>query len=157
MKLKLLVGCGVLLAGLAGTCLAADDAPATTAPQIVQMQQALRAKLENPTGEYSRFSQSDIQKMEQAQDKIFAMLQGVTSLDQLNEVQKVELSNNLDQVKATLLANENGRMICHVEAKMGSHLTEKRCETVAQRQQRQRDSEELMKQFRDVVQLRNGG
>lgn len=157
MKFNLLVGCGVLLAGLAGTCLAADDAPATTAPQILQMQHALRARLEMPSGEYSRYSPADIQKMEQAQDKIFAMLNGVTSLDQLSEVQKVELSNNLDQVKATLLANENNRLICHVEAKLGSHLTEKRCETVAQRQQRARDSQEVMKQFRDVAQTQHGG
>ncbi|MDB6164498.1 MAG: hypothetical protein JWL98_1930 [Xanthomonadaceae bacterium] len=159
MKFHLLVGCGVLLASLAGSSLAADSAaaPATTVPQILQMQHALRAKLETPSGEYSRYSENDIRKMERAQDQIFNILNGVTSLDQLSQVQKVDLSNNLDQVKATLLANEDNRLICHVEPKMGSHLTEKRCETVAQRQQRARDSQEVMKQFRDVVQTQHGG
>jgi hypothetical protein len=157
MKLKSLVAYGVLLAGLSGACLAADVAPATTVPEILQMQHALRAKLESPKGEYSRFDNDAIRKMELAQDQIFQMLNGVTSLDQLSEVQKVDLSNALDQVKATLLSQEGNRMICHVEPKLGSHLTERRCETVAQRAQRARDSQEVMKQFRDVTQKVSGG
>lgn len=134
MKFKSLVICGALLAGISGACLAADDAPATTVPQILQMQHALRTKLESPSGEYSRFSADQIRKMETAQDKIFRMLDGVSSTDQLNEGQKTELSNALDQVKATLLANEDNRVICHIERKIGTNLTSRRCETVAQRQ-----------------------
>ena len=100
MKLLSLIGCGVLLASLTGTCLANGDEGATTVPQILQMQHALRAKLESPSGEYSRFTESDIRKMEAAQDNVFHILDGVTSLDQLNDVKKTELSNSLDQVKA---------------------------------------------------------
>jgi len=144
MKLKLLVGCGVLLAGLAGTCLAANDAPATTVPQILQMQHALRAKLESPSGEYSRFDADAIHKMEAAQDRIFAMLNGVTSIDQLNAQQKVDLSNDLDQVKATLLAQEGNRVICHIERKIGTNLTERRCETVASRNKNVEESRAFM-------------
>jgi hypothetical protein len=133
MKLLSIIGCGVLLAGFAGACLADADQGATTVPEILQMQHALRAKLESPTGEYSRFSESDIRKMEAAQDQVFHMLSGVTSIDQLNDAQKTELSNALDQVKATLLANENSRVICKIERKTGTNLTSRRCETVAQR------------------------
>jgi hypothetical protein len=77
------------------------------------------------------------------------MLDGVSSIDQLNENQKTELSNALDQVKATLLANEDNRVICHIERKIGTNLTSRRCETVAQRQantdeaRRQMDHNEL--------------
>ncbi len=134
MKLLSLIGCGVLLASMAGTCLANGDEGATTAPEILQMQHALRAKLESPSGEYSRFSESDIRKMEAAQDEVFHILAGVNSIDQLNEGQKTELSNALDQVKATLLANENNRVICKIERKTGTNLTSRRCETVAQRE-----------------------
>jgi len=134
MKLLSLIGCGVLLASMAGTCLAEGDLGATTVPEILQMQHALRSKLETPTGEYSRFSESDIRKMEAAQDHVFHLLDGVTSIDQLNEGQKTDLSNSLDQVKATLLANENNRVICKIERKTGTNLTSRRCETVAQRE-----------------------
>src|SRR6478672_191632 len=131
MKLLSLIGCGVLLASLAGTCLANGDEGATTVPQILH---ALRAKLESPSGEYSRFSESDIRKMEAAQDNVFRILDGVASIDQLSEVKKTDLSNSLDQVKATLLANENNRVICKIERKTGTNLTSRRCETVAQRE-----------------------
>ena len=134
MKLLSLIGCGVLLAGMAGTCLANGDEGATTVPQILQMQHALRAKLETPSGEYSRYSESDIRKMEAAQDNVFHILDGVTSIDQLNAGQRTDLSNSLDQVKATLLANEKSRVICKIERKTGTNLTSRRCETVAQRE-----------------------
>jgi hypothetical protein len=140
MKLLSLIGCGVLLVGMAGSCLANGDEAATTVPQILQMQHALRTKLESPSGEYSRFSESDIRKMEAAQDSVFRILDGVTSVDQLNEGQKTELSNALDQVKATLLANENARVICKIERKTGTNLTSRRCETVAQREANMREA-----------------
>ncbi|WP_159016829.1 hypothetical protein [Cognatiluteimonas profundi] len=134
MKLLSMIGCGVLLAGFAGACLASGDQGATTVPEILQMQHALRTKLESPTGEYSRFDEASVRKMEAAQDQVFHMLSGVTSLDQLSEQQKVDLSNALDQVKATLLAQEDKRVICHIERKIGTNLTSRRCETVAQRE-----------------------
>jgi hypothetical protein len=141
---SILLGCGLLLASLAGTCFADDTAPATTAPQILQMQHALRAKLETPSGEYSRFSESDIRKMEAAQDRIFHILDGKTSIDQLNEGQKTDLSNALDQVKATLLANEDNRVICKIERKTGTNLTSRRCETVAQRKANSDEARRMM-------------
>ena len=132
---------GVLLAGLTSPCLAASDDGATTVPEILQMQHALREKLDKPSGEYSRFDSNAIQRMEGAQDKIFHMLSGVTSISQLNEGQRVELSNALDQVKATLLAQEGNRMICHIERKTGSNMATRRCETVAQREANARDAD----------------
>jgi hypothetical protein len=140
MKLLSLIGCGVLLASMAGTCLATGDQGATTVPEILQMQHALRAKLETPSGEYSRFSEGDIRKMEAAQDNVFRILNGVTSIDQLNEGQKTDLSNSLDQVKATLLANENSRVVCKIERKTGTNLTSRRCETIAQREANAREA-----------------
>jgi hypothetical protein len=154
---SIFLGCGLLLASMAGVSVAQDAAPATTVPQILQMQHELRAKLENPSGPYAHYSESDLHKMESAQDRIFTMLNGVTSMNQLSEVQKTDLSNDLDQVKATLLAHEDNRLICHVEPKIGSHLTERRCETVAQRRQRMIDAQETMKQFRDTAQTQHGG
>lgn len=156
MKLHSLLVSIVLLAGLSGTCLAAAaDAP-TTVPEILQTQHAIRAKLDAPTGDYARLDRTAVQTIETAQDKIFNMLSGVTSLDQLSMGQKVELSNALDQVKATLAANENARVICHVEARIGTHLTERRCETVAGREERARKANEAMTDNDRHVQLRRG-
>ncbi len=143
MKLNFSISilCGVLLASVGGACLATGNDGATTVPEILQMQHALRAKLDNPKGEYSRFDTAAIRTMEGAQDTVFHMLDGVTSISQLNPGQRVELSNALDQVKATLLAQEGSRMICHIERKTGSNMAQRHCETVAQREANVRETD----------------
>ena len=164
--LKLLM-CGIALASATGACLAAADtapaatATAVTAPQsvaeILQFQHALRDKLESRTGEYSKFDESSVHRMEADQDKIFHMLAGVTSMDQLNESQKIDLSNSMDAIKSTLLAQQNDRMICHIEHKIGSNLTERRCETVSQRAARTREAEQFMSHDRLMSPSYSGG
>ena len=156
------IALSVLLATTAGTSFAAtQQAPAaqTQAPQsvseILQFQRDLRLKLESPTGEYSRFDSSAIHRMETAQDKVFRILGGVTSLDQLTLDQKVDVSNSLDEVKAILLANEDNRMICHRERKTGTNLLTRRCETVAQREANIKEANTLLNG--DLVNGGHGG
>ncbi|NUS39629.1 MAG: hypothetical protein HOQ02_11490 [Lysobacter sp.] len=137
----------LMLAALLSCAIApafADDVADTTVPEILHTQHALREKLDNPTGEYSRFDADALTRMRQAQDKVFGMLNGVTSLDQLTVDRKIELSNALSQIKATLLANEGSRMICHRERKTGTNLLERRCETVAERDARAHDAQIMM-------------
>jgi len=147
----------VLLAASTAPVWAQDNGIDDTAPKILNTQHELRTQLDNPTGEFSRFSPADLAKMRHAQDQIFAMLNGVTSLDQLTPNQKMELSNQLDQVKATLAQNEGNRLICHRERKTGTNLVEKRCETVADREARTRDAEEDMRKMSMSPQTSHGG
>lgn len=134
-----------------------DNGIDDTVPKILQTQHELRTKLDNPTGEYSKFSADDLNRMRRAQDKIFAMLDGVTALDQLNADQKIALSNELDQVKATLTQNEGNRLVCYRERKTGTNLVAKRCETVQEREARARDSQEQMREYSSTPQERHGG
>jgi hypothetical protein len=146
----------LLLTVSAAPVLAADDGD-DTVPEILHTQHALRTKIDNPSGEYSQFSPDDLNTMRRAQDKIFTMLDGVTSLDQLKEDQKIALSNALDQVKATLTHNEGNRLICYRERRIGTNLLEKRCETVAERQARAEQSQKEMMDRSRVMQTRGGG
>ena len=133
-----------------------DQQPQTVA-EILKVQKDLRSKLDEPTGEYSRFSEADIAKMKRAQDSVFSMLSGVDSLDQLNLDQKTSLSNSLDVIKATLLSDEGDRVICHRERKIGTNIVSKRCETVAERNARAKEAQEQMRQMAPTVQTRSGG
>lgn len=144
MKIIALIGCGILLAGLASGPVDAGQTAPTSVAEILQVQHALRAKLDSPSGEYSRFDADAIHRMEAAQDRIFAMLNGVTSIDQLNAKQTVDLSNDLELVKATLFAQEGNRVICHIERKTGTNLAERRCETVANRNKNVEESRVFM-------------
>ncbi len=160
-SMKLFV-CGMVLASATGACLAAaDTAPAANAPQsvadILQFQHSLRDKLEAREGDYSRLDASSIQRMEASQDQVFHTLAGVTSLDQLNEGQRIELSNSLDAIKATLLANQGERKICHIEKKIGSNMSERRCETVSDREARMHDADQFLNHGRTMTAPYSGG
>ena len=139
----------------AGTETQSQDAP-QTASEILQFQKELRTKLDNPTGEYSRFSEADVAKMKRAQDNVFSVLSGVDSLDQLSLDQKTSLSNSLDVIKATLLADEGNRLICHRERKIGTNIVAKRCETVAEREARAKAAQEQMREMAPTVQTKSG-
>ena len=143
-----LIASAMLLVAIAGTA-CADAATPTPAPtqsvqEILQVQHALRDKLGAPHGELSGLNRDAVSQMESAQDKIFHMLQGVTSLDQLNGEQKVELFNAQEQIRATMLANAGDRKICHHERKTGSNMIQLRCETVSERDKNQQESRKFM-------------
>ena len=151
MKIFALIGCGVLLASLAsGPAHAGQQSPASVA-EILQVQHALRAKLDAP-GAVAPFDKGAVQKIETAQDHVFHLLDGVTSLDQLNDQQKVELSNSLQTIQATVLAQEGSRVICHVETKTGTHLTTRRCESVADRDRNAAEARKYMLDHPDHIQ-----
>jgi hypothetical protein len=146
---------GVSLALCAGTTFAAEPTQPQTVSEILQFQHALREKIDKPSGEYSRFDEGQIARMKRAQDNVFRMLSRVNSLDDLNENQKIEVSNSLDEIKAILLANDGNRQVCHRERRTGSNLIELRCETVADREAHARDSAEAMRQQAPSAQTRS--
>ena len=148
---------GVSLALAAGAACAQSADQPQTAAEILQFQHALRAKLDNPSGEYSRFDEGQLTRMRRAQDNVFRLLSDAKSLDDLSENQKIEVSNSLDEVKSILLANEGNRLICYRERKTGTNLLTKRCETYADRQARARDSERAMRDMSRTMQTTNGG
>jgi hypothetical protein len=151
MKIIALIGCGVLLAGLAtGPGLAGQQVPASV-PEILQVQHALRAKLDAPGG-VANFDKGAVQQIETAQDQVFHLLDGVSSLDQLNDQQKVDLSNSLQLIQATVLAQEGSRVICHVERKTGTHLATRRCESVADRERNAAETSKYMLDHPDHIQ-----
>ena len=148
---------GVSLALSAGAAFAQAPEQPQTVSEILQFQHALRAKIDKANGEYSRFDEGQISRMKQAQDNVFRMLAGVNSLDDLNETQKIEVSNSLDQIKAILLANEGNRLICYRERKTGTNLLTKRCETYADREARARETQQQMIDANNRAQTRSGG
>jgi hypothetical protein len=145
-------GCGVLLAGLAIGPGVAGQQTAATVPEILQVQHALRAKLETPGGDYAHLDKNALRQIETSQDRVFQLLNGVTSLDQLNDQQKVDLSNALQGIQATLFAEEGNRVVCRVERKTGTHLTSRRCQTVADRDRDTAEAQKYMLDHPDHIQ-----
>ena len=152
-----LIASAMLAIAIAGTARAATPAPTQSVQEILRVQHALRDKLSSSHSELSGLNRDAVSQMEHAQDQIFRMLEGVTSLDQLNAGQKVELFNALEQIKATMLANDGDRKICHHERKIGSNMIQLRCETVSERAARTEDANRFMSHDRLNTAPSNGG
>jgi hypothetical protein len=140
MAARLLMG--VLLLGVA-TMAAANFGSPPTAGEIMREQRAIREQTEG-TGKYSRFKPEAMVRLTKAQEKVFRLLDGNQSVDHLDMNQKVELFNALEEVKAVLNDNDQDRLICRRESKVGTTIKETRCATVAQRKELEESSKAFM-------------
>lgn len=129
MKLSVVVV--LLLCSLVPPALASAD----KVVQILAQQREIRSESESSTGAYSRFARDALTRMHAAQDRIFALLDGVASVDQLKPDQQVELFNAIEEVKAILVDNDADRQKCWREHKLGTTMKQTRCATVAELQQ----------------------
>jgi TolA-binding protein len=103
--------------------------------QILLQQREIRSQSESSTGAYSRFDREELDRMHAAQDRIFSLLDGVSSLDQLSASEQVEVFNSIEVVKAVISGNEADRQKCWREHKLGSTIPKTRCATIAEIQQ----------------------
>lgn len=109
-------------------------ATGTDVRQILLEQKLVLEEIEKPTGKYSRFSDQAQHKLKVAQAKIFELLDGGRTLDQLDKDEKVELLNSVEEIKAIIANNQRDKLECWRERKLGTTLKVTRCETVATRE-----------------------
>lgn len=100
---------------------------------ILQEQHQIREELENSDGAYARFQPRARERMFRAQETVFRLLEGVSSVEQLHPRQRTDLFNALQTIEAVIAANELDRQVCRREPKLGTHMRVTRCATVAER------------------------
>ncbi len=141
MRADLLVGVLLLVVTVNA---AASFGPPSNVQEILREQRAIQSETEGTTGNYSRFKPEAKQRLMRAQAKVFRLLDGNSTIDHLNELQKVELFNALQEVQAILEDNEKDRLICKRERKVGTTIRETRCATVAQREELEKGAREWL-------------
>jgi hypothetical protein len=100
---------------------------------IRQQQLEIREQSEVATGKYVRFQEAELARMHRAQDRIFKLIDGVDEIERLAPDQRAELVNALEEVKAIIAQNQDDRLICQREHKVGTNRKVIVCETVAER------------------------
>lgn len=113
---------------------ASFTAKGTDTRQILAEQRQIHDEIESPRGKYSRFNDRAQARLRNAQQRIFELLDGGRTLEQLDKQEQVELLNAVEEVKAVLANNEGDKLECWREAKLGSGMKVTRCETVAMRE-----------------------
>ncbi len=120
-----------------------DEAPGEAAIEdvdglqvILEQQRDLRASLDE--GGIEGLTKRENNRVREAQDKVFAITEGASRLDELDINQKVELENALQQINTYVQGSSaaaDGQTVCWRERVTGSKRKTTRCGTEAERLQ----------------------
>ena len=116
-----------------------------------------RAQIETDLADgktYSELSHGDRATVRESLQRISFELDGIASLDDLNEAAKARVFNDQEQINTILTqAAADSRVVCTREAKTGSNRKVTTCQTVAERNRRR---ELDQGNLRDVQRSTNG-
>lgn len=101
--------------------------------KIRKDQTEIRKQIESEHGKYHRYSPAARDRIAKAQKRVERIIDGVSTVDQLNPVQQAELSNSLEHIKAEIVQNDDDRQVCERERRIGSQRKTIVCATVAER------------------------
>lgn len=102
---------------------------------ILREQRQIREEVDSATGKYSRFRPEASAKLERAQHTIFELLGADADVSALDKDHKVELFNAVEVVRAVISDNDDDRLVCERERRLGSHMRQTQCATVAERRE----------------------
>jgi len=111
--------------------LAAEAFAVTSMEDFLDYQYALREAVESGEGKFAALTPTERTKLIRAQDEIFRILGGKTSVKRLNDRDKTSLYNAQHMVAAIVTSNEDNRSICRNSTELGTHLATVQCRTVA--------------------------
>ena len=105
-------------------------------------------------GRYAEIRRSDREEVLDALDRMEATLAGVQSIDELSPDARVALFNDQEMVNNVLTkAERDSRIVCSRRHRAGSHFKETSCQTLAERDQRQREDQDALRDSQRVPQL----
>lgn len=98
--------------------------------------------------QYYEITEDAKQQVVQALDRMQAKLEGVSSVDQLSDDDKVAVFNDQELINTLLTdAAEDSRLICQRGKTLGSNMRSNSCMTVAERRRRQEEGQNQMRKI----------
>lgn len=114
--------------------------------EYVAYQRRLRADLE--AGETRNLTPQQARSIMKHQDIVFAELDGVERLDELDEDKRLTVFNAQQSINGILANNVENTPICRREATLGSHRQRVVCMTPEQRRVASREAQRALEMFR---------
>lgn len=147
----------LLLAGCASTAPssrtevpAAEPVVQADAPQIVETGEfiafldALQADIEN--GEPRELTTLEKRRVEELAGELRGMLDGIDSVEQLNNVQQTRVYNKTQELWTAVIGRDEDQVICRREHRVGTNFKATRCRTVEQIREDQRHAQRYLQQ-----------
>jgi hypothetical protein len=119
-----------------------------------------RAEIEKDLNDgktYSEISAADRATVKEALDKLSGWLDGVQSVDALNESTRVAVFNAQEEINTILTeARADSRLVCERSKPTGSNRYVNTCQTVAERERRREDDKQRLRSVRTGIGAPNG-
>ena len=110
------------------------SAPAVTGDPLAFVEQRAAVEEEmKPGGRFAEIGKDERRQVDEAFDRMQAVLAGKASMDELRQDDRVALINDQELVNALLTkARTDSRMVCKRERRVGSHRLTSTCRTAAE-------------------------
>lgn len=121
---------------MAHAAVASDDRIqlAQELPEIRAAQDALKAALEKKDGPYARYSESQRKTLREQQSSIYGLIEGMQSVEDLGEDNRLRLANLLMAQKSQLEQAPEDRTVCERVKVLGSNRPKLQCMSESQRE-----------------------
>lgn len=126
--IALLLACAMFPAFAEQPAAATSDDPKV----IVADQQRLQQEIAEGSRRVSGLSARDKREIADQQARVFALLNGKASLDELRNEERIETFNALQSINALVAKAAEERMVCRSERSTGSNLSRTNCRSVRQ-------------------------
>lgn len=113
----------------------ATEGGVTLLDPVRNEQAEILARVKAKTGAFADLSARDRKQMVERQTRMLKMIEGKKTTEELQETEKLELSNTLEWVDATVKRADDERMVCERVRVIGSNMKERVCMTVAQKRE----------------------
>ncbi|MGY0557386.1 MULTISPECIES: hypothetical protein [unclassified Lysobacter] len=141
MRFFILVSSAVLSLFVSFSVSAADEPLSFS--EIREQQIEVRADVDANRSPYDDMSQRDRERLVQRQDDFLHLIEGKASLLDLDERGRTEAINSLEWIRAEISGAEEDRLICKRVTRVGTHMKERVCRTVAERRKDLENSRKL--------------
>jgi hypothetical protein len=129
-----------------------DNPPAVVIkdiPKFIKHQEALRADMEN-SKKFAHVDAASKRQLYAAQDQMFGVLKGKSSVEQLDADELVMVYNAQNEIAAILQNAEDDRPICERAEGVGSHFHTTTCTSKRQREANRGAARDMLEQKNKV-------
>lgn len=149
LALVLLSGCASTGSSPSRSEPAAEPAVRAEAPRIVDTQEFL-AFLETlerdlEAGEPRELTRLEKRRVEELTNELRGMLDGVESVDQLNNNAQTEVFNTTQALWSAVIGRDEDQVICRREHRVGTNFKTTRCRTVSEIREDQRSADRYLR------------
>ena len=107
---------------------------------------------------YAELSRADREEVRRLLGRMAERLEGVDSVDQMPEADRLAVFNDQERVNALLVKGyADSRLVCEKRGRTGTHMREARCQTVAERRRRAQADQDTLRTLHHRPMPQEGG